>query len=576
MKAIKTFVPFLVGLVFGTSSLAQNTDLPVPNANLQTLPAGTYVIPMDNTLQTDNAIGAGNFNLTAYGLIVHLLNNNVKVKWVIKAGKAKDGIDFTGNAEQLKPTFVPVPVSRNFISGPFVIFADDTAGVAALVTGFYTASSLTGNNRPKVFRLSASVANVDIRYDLTGFTPKTAILNDGGKQAIHVSYMTASKIPAANYMVTSGVNLINHCYTFATEPHNDVTGPLIDTSIVAIRRFVEYGGNFLAQCRAIENYENNPLGRFQTTTGITIQNDPIDENLTYPNPDLSFSQFQGAFNGNINGSLRNWTINGAGKNNEHNHATGTGANINNMAATVSKLNSGLGGLVFYIGNHEFKTTDGAAAINGIRMYMNAMLTLVTINRTCSTGQDITYLPVKLMSFTAVLNNNKADLKWTTASEINVNHFVVERSTDGTNYSEAGVVFAQGNTTDKTNYSFSDDLNNISSGIVFYRLRSIDIDGKSAYSATRIIRIGKQSENTITILTYPNPVINELHISIPNNWQNKKVIYEVVNVTGQVSKKIETVVSNQTETINMSVIAPGFYILRVSCEGQTAQQKIIKQ
>nr|WP_287424193.1 hypothetical protein [Candidatus Brachybacter algidus] len=48
------------------------------------------------------------------------------------------------------------------------------------------------------------------------------------------------------------------------------------------------------------------------------------------------------------------------------------------------------------------------------------------------------LPVKLTAFTAILNNNKVDLKWTTASEVNVSHFVVEKSTDGINYSDAGM------------------------------------------------------------------------------------------------------------------------------------------
>ncbi len=188
------------------------------------------------------------------------------------------------------------------------------------------------------------------------------------------------------------------------------------------------------------------------------------------------------------------------------------------------------------------------------------------------------LPVKLASFTATLNknNNHADLKWTTASEINASHFRIERSTDGVNFNEAGIVFANGNATDNTNYSFSDNLATIQSGIVYYRLVSVDADGKGQYSETRIIRISKQMETAISSVAFPNPVINEVRISIPNEWQNKKVTYEVVNANGQVSKKTETGSSSQTETVNMSTLSRGFYVIRVSCEGQTAQQKIIKQ
>jgi hypothetical protein len=186
------------------------------------------------------------------------------------------------------------------------------------------------------------------------------------------------------------------------------------------------------------------------------------------------------------------------------------------------------------------------------------------------------LPVKLYSFSANLNNNKVDLKWVTASEINVSHFIVEKSTDGVNYTNAGVVFANGNATDKTNYSLTDNINTSLSGVIYYRLRSVDIDGKNELSATRIIRISKQKEETVSIVTYPNPVSNEVRITIPANWQNKKVVYEVYAANGRMVKRSETASSSQTETVNVSSLSPGFYIVRVSFEGQTAQQKIVKQ
>ncbi|MEI2740431.1 MAG: T9SS type A sorting domain-containing protein [Chitinophagaceae bacterium] len=110
----------------------------------------------------------------------------------------------------------------------------------------------------------------------------------------------------------------------------------------------------------------------------------------------------------------------------------------------------------------------------------------------------------------------------------------------------------------------------------YRLRSVDVDGKNQYSDVRIIRISKQSENNITILTYPNPVSNEIRITIPANWQNKKVVYEVFSLTGQMAKKIQSTNSSQTETLNVSNLNSGMYIVKVTCEGQTAQQKIVKQ
>jgi len=46
--------------------------------------------------------------------------------------------------------------------------------------------------------------------------------------------------------------------------------------------------------------------------------------------------------------------------------------------------------------------------------------------------------------------------------------------------------------------------------------------------------------------------------------------------GQIASRKSTSGSNQTETIHTANLAPGFYISKVSCEGQKAQQKIVQQ
>jgi hypothetical protein len=192
--------------------------------------------------------------------------------------------------------------------------------------------------------------------------------------------------------------------------------------------------------------------------------------------------------------------------------------------------------------------------------------------------SLSTLPVKMESFSATLNDisNRVELKWVTASEKNVSHFVIEKSTDGKNFFDAGIMFAYGSAIESTSYSFSDNLKNANSGIIYYRLRTVDVDAKGQYSETRIIRLGQQAEKEIKILTYPNPVTNELRITIPATWQNKQVVYEVIGVNGQPAKKSVNGNSSQTETLNVSSLSPGFYIVRVSFNGQTAQQKIVKQ
>ncbi len=198
------------------------------------------------------------------------------------------------------------------------------------------------------------------------------------------------------------------------------------------------------------------------------------------------------------------------------------------------------------------------------------------NHNFDIGIVINPLPLTLVSFTAQLAaNNVVELKWSTVTEINVSHFEIERSIDGIHFTKAGTVSAKGNTEDISNYSMNDIINTNQSSMFYYRLRSVDVDRKNELSQTRIIRLGKQTEKSISIITYPNPVSNEVRITIPANWQNKKVVYEVFNAIGKTVKRIQTANSSQTETMNVSSLPPGFYIVRVNFEGQTAQQKIVK-
>lgn len=187
------------------------------------------------------------------------------------------------------------------------------------------------------------------------------------------------------------------------------------------------------------------------------------------------------------------------------------------------------------------------------------------------------LPVELVNFAAILKDKSADLKWVTASERNVSHFVIEKSVDGKNYSDIGTVFAFGNTTETKNYNFTDNsINAVASGVFYYRLRSVDIDEKVQYSPVRIIRIAKQTEQAISIVTYPNPVSNEVRVTVPANWQGKKVSYQILDNHGRIIIKTEPTNSSQTETINVANLAPGIYMASVSCNGETATHKIVKR
>lgn len=562
-------VLILVLFLFTVQSVqSQNTDLPVPVSNIQTLPTGSYVIAMDNTNQLNNS---SVFNLKAYGLIVTLLNNSKKVKWVIKSGKVKDSSDFNVNATRIRPTLGSA-ASFYFKSGPFVIFAADTTGVSAIVVTFNSAIS-NANDKVKVYQTNADVS-VDIRYDLSGFVPKGAILNDGGNQNIHTGYMTACNIPSGNYQVVAGSDLLLKCYTFACEPHNSKTGQAVDDCIAAVKRFTQYGGNFLAQCHAILTFENSTLGHFLSTTGITDAGSGAATNITYPNPDLAFSQFEGNFDISIGGSLQNWKINAAMTNSGHKHSKAN-ADTTVIGTSVAKMRGGKGGLVFYIGNHNFDHLTTVTEINGIRMFMNAFLTPAGLGN-CNIGDAYAWpLAIKLISFQGALADSKVNLSWKVGTNENISKFIVEKSTDGVNYSAAFERIASG-IAGEANYGYTDPM---TTDKVFYRLRIVEKAGVATYSSILIFQSAIDPNSKIRILN--NPVTNDQLVFSYNNTANMPVEVRVVDMAGRVQYK-QTLQSNggskatSTSLLLPSALPAGMYILDLVSGSTHSTAKFIVQ
>jgi hypothetical protein len=184
------------------------------------------------------------------------------------------------------------------------------------------------------------------------------------------------------------------------------------------------------------------------------------------------------------------------------------------------------------------------------------------------------LPVKLSAFNARLNDTKVALTWSTSMEKNVSHFVIQRSLNGSDYSDIGMLFTNGDSDSQRDYTFNDDLKNMSKQVVYYRLKMVDLDARFEFSPVRAIRIGAKSEAP-TVLAYPNPVTDNLRITFPSAWQNKKVTIDLVNTNGQLVKRIMNNNAGQTEMLDVRDLSVGLYMVRVSNGSETAVQRIVK-
>jgi sugar lactone lactonase YvrE len=117
--------------------------------------------------------------------------------------------------------------------------------------------------------------------------------------------------------------------------------------------------------------------------------------------------------------------------------------------------------------------------------------------------DISSLvPVELSSFSASVTLNNVELNWTTATETNNFGFSIERRSEDSEFEEIGFVKGNGTSTLINSYSFIDSKP--LSGVVYYRLKQIDLDGSINYSNEVLADNTGLIEGFRLLGNYPNP------------------------------------------------------------------------
>jgi len=139
------------------------------------------------------------------------------------------------------------------------------------------------------------------------------------------------------------------------------------------------------------------------------------------------------------------------------------------------------------------------------------------------------LPIKLLYFNVLLKNHQVQLDWATASEKNADYFVVERSSDGSVFSEVARNSAVGNSISKQSYRLFDELP--LNGISYYRLKEVDLNKVANYSDIKSVNYLFSKEDMFKI--YPNPTENE-QISIElESSENSEFKVVIRNTLGQI-------------------------------------------
>ena len=170
------------------------------------------------------------------------------------------------------------------------------------------------------------------------------------------------------------------------------------------------------------------------------------------------------------------------------------------------------------------------------------------------------LPVSMLNFECLmLNERQVNVSWQTATETNVSHFNIQRSTNGVNFNSIGKVNAKGAST----YSFNDPLTPPSpKGVIYYRLEIVDKNNSKTYSEIRSVLLQTQ-DSRITIT--PNPAKDFITI----NGGNLKEV-RITDASGRM------LVLSKEKRVDIRNLSFGTYYLTIkTLNGQQVVQKLVK-
>ncbi len=236
---------------------------------------------------------------------------------------------------------------------------------------------------------------------------------------------------------------------------------------------------------------------------------------------------------------------------------GSGGNIKIDESNLVLFRSVNSGNTFTnLGRNSIDTVANVLTKNGITTF--ATFTL---------GDQNNPLPVKLVAFDAKRQGNNTLVTWATADETNNAGFEVQVSSDARTFRKLAFVNSySNNSTAYQTYSYTDIEAN-KSGVRYYRLRQVDLDGKESYSPVRAVSFATASAGAVAINVYPNPSTSAdqptLVVQSPVAGLGH---LQVMDLTGRtiVSRDITTVAGvTEVAVPGSSELSAGIYMVKVT-------------
>ena len=237
----------------------------------------------------------------------------------------------------------------------------------------------------------------------------------------------------------------------------------------------------------------------------------------------------------------------------------------------------------------FTASSGGSSIGSSSSGVNWTTPSISINTTYYSEADngscnsvartavdatLTVLPVELTSFSASKEKDYIILSWETMMELNNDYFLIEKSSDGTNWNTLVQITGAGNS----------DLHNIYSqldydgctSLCYYRLTQVDFDGTS--EIYKAIIVNSQTEREVlSIDINPNPIqsVANIHFNVPDDSMYN---LRIVSNNGQLiyAAKVLGMTGRNDFLYSSNDLPKGIYSFILSdMNGASVQKKIVK-
>lgn len=164
-------------------------------------------------------------------------------------------------------------------------------------------------------------------------------------------------------------------------------------------------------------------------------------------------------------------------------------------------------------------------------------------------------PVDWLTFRAETTPRHVNLRWDVASETENDYFRIERSSNGSQWTDIGEVAGNGTTQTYAAFEFTD--RSPLSGTSYYRLAQVDFDGTENFST--VVEARRAATGAANLVTYPNPFDGQLTIQTATPPTGTPRLFDVRG--RDLSDSITVRLSGEGATLNTAALPQGVYLLR---------------